>query len=58
MPKVPVTAIRRVVVRDKTAFDALKDQVGDQVELVYESKLGPGNYGALEIPGEYERQLA
>lgn len=58
LPEVPIEAIRRVIVRDKETFDRLQAELGDRFDLVLEPELKPGNFGALEIPGEFERQYA
>jgi hypothetical protein len=55
LPEVPVSAIKRVIVRNKEQFDSLSNTYSGQFDFIYEPELKPGHYESLIIPGEYER---
>ncbi|MEK6951850.1 MAG: hypothetical protein AABX29_02440 [Nanoarchaeota archaeon] len=58
LPEVKVSAIKRIVVRDRKTYDELRAKYGDKIEFLHVPRFEHNNYNPLRIPGEVQRQFA
>lgn len=48
LPRTETRFVRRIVVKDKSYFETLKKQYGDDYEIVFDDRVMPGQYNSLQ----------